>query len=213
MIFENSQIDIQQLPTIEDIDYQRLAPAYLKVKYISSAIFFALMLALIFYIRTYPFVSEHPTLANGLLGLWAVWALANLLLVKATYNVEGYALREKDIVHVKGLITRRQTALPFNRVQHCEIKAGPIQRYFKLKSLEVYTAGGSSSDLRINGLAGDDAQRLKKFIIQTTGQKKVDNQTEGTDQTEFVSPPPAEESAYMTQLDEHSPQIRSDEEE
>ena len=170
------RVDIQQLPTIEDIEYQRLAPAYLKVKYISSIIFFAIMLALILYLRTYPIVYEHPTLANGLLGLWAVWAIINLLLVKATYNVEGYALREKDIVHVKGLITRRQTALPFNRVQHCEIKAGPIQRYFKLKSLEVYTAGGPSSDLRINGLEGDNAQRLKGFIIQTTGQKRSDEE-------------------------------------
>jgi len=176
MIFENSQVDIQQLPTIEDIEYQRLAPAYLKVKYISSIIFFVIMLALILYLRTYPLVYEHPTLANGLLGLWAVWAIINLSLVKATYNVEGYALREKDIVHVKGLITRRQTALPFNRVQHCEIKAGPIQRYFKLKSLEVYTAGGSSSDMRINGLEGDNAQRLKEFIIQTTGQKRSDEE-------------------------------------
>ena len=176
MIFENSQVDIQQLPTIEDIEYQRLDPAYLKVKYISSFIFFAIMLGVIFYIRTYPLVSEHPTLANGLLGVWLVWAMINFSLIKTSYNIEGYALREKDIVHIKGVFTRRQTSLPFNRVQHCEIKAGPIQRYFKLKSLEVYTAGGSSSDLRINGLHGENAQRLKEFIIQTTGEKRSDEE-------------------------------------
>ena len=176
MIFENSQVDIQQLPTVEDIDYQRLDSAYLKVQYISSFIFFAIMLGVIFYVRTYPLVNEHPMLANGLLGVWLVWAIVNFSLVKATYNVEGYALREKDLVHIKGLFTRSQTALPFNRVQHCEIKAGPIQRYFKLKTLEVYTAGGSSSDLKINGLPGETAQRLKEFIIQTTGEKRSDEE-------------------------------------
>jgi len=51
-----------------------------------------------------------------------------------------------------------------------KIKAGPIQRFFKLKTLEVYTAGGHSSDLSIDGLRGDDAQVLKDFIIKTTGQ-------------------------------------------
>jgi len=170
MIFQNSQIDVSQLPSVEAIDFQRLAPAHLKVKYISNAIFFAIMLAVIFYLRTEPIVAEHPRLANGLLIFWGVWMILSFLLTRLGYQIEGYALREKDIVHIKGVINRKQTAIPFNRVQHCEIKAGPIQRLFKLKTLEVYTAGGHSSDMSIAGLKGDDAQVLKNYIVKTTGQ-------------------------------------------
>ncbi|MEO1438705.1 MAG: PH domain-containing protein [Bacteroidota bacterium] len=60
---------------------------------------------------------------------------------------------------------RKITTIPFNRVQHCEIKQGPIERLFNLKTLEVYTAGGATSDLKIPGLPDDRAQELKDFII------------------------------------------------
>ena len=140
MIFQNSQIDVNQLPAIEAINFRRLAPAHLKAKYIGNAIFFAIMLGVVFYLRSQDIVAEHPRLANGLLIFWGAWTLLSFLLTKISYDIEGYALREKDIVHIRGVINRKQTAIPFNRVQHCEIKAGPIQRMFKLKTLEVYTA-------------------------------------------------------------------------
>lgn len=176
MIFQNSEIDVRQLPSIDEIHYQRLDPAHVKVKYIGNAIFFAIMLGAVIYMRWQPLVSEHPRLANGLLIFWGIWMLLSFLLTKLGYDIEGYALREKDIAHIKGVINRRQTAIPFNRVQHCEIKSGPIQRFFNLKTLEVYTAGGHSSDLSINGLRGDDAQILKDFIIKTTGQESYDEE-------------------------------------
>ncbi len=176
MIFQNSQIDVSHLPSIDEIQFQRLDPAHVKVKYIANSIFFLIMLAAVIYLRFQPLVSEHPRLANGLLVVVGVWALIAFVLTKMGYNIEGYALREKDIVHIKGVINRKQTAIPFNRVQHCEIKAGPIQRFFKLKTLEVYTAGGHSSDLSIDGLRGDDAQVLKDFIIKTTGQEQYDEE-------------------------------------
>ena len=176
MIFENSQIDIQQLPMIDEIQFQRLAPAHVRVKYIGSGIFFLIMLAGILYLRTEPLVFNNPRLANGLLIFWALWLVVSFILIKLNYNIEGYALREKDIIHIKGVINRKQTAIPFNRVQHCEIKAGPIQRFFKLKTLEVFTAGGHASDLVIEGLQSEDAQLLKNFIIQTTGEKQHDEE-------------------------------------
>ena len=176
MIFENSQIDVRQLPSIDEIIYQRLDPAHVKVKYIGNVIFFLIMLGGIIYLRNQPLISDHPRLANGLLIFWGLWMILSFVLTKMGYDIEGYALRSKDIVHIKGVINRKQTAIPFNRVQHCEIKAGPIQRFFKLKTLEVYTAGGHSSDLSIDGLRGDDAQVLKNYIIKTTGQIQHDEE-------------------------------------
>lgn len=176
MIFQNTQIDLRQLPSIEEVHYQRLDPAHVRVKYIGNAIFFAIMLGGILYARTEPLIADHPRLANGLLIFWGLWMITAFVLTRLGYQIEGYALREKDIIHIKGVINRKQTAIPFNRVQHCEIKAGPIQRFFNLKTLEVYTAGGHSSDLSIDGLRGDDAQVLKDFIIKTTGQVQHDEE-------------------------------------
>ena len=43
---------------------------------------------------------------------------------------------------------------------------GLFSRYFGLASLELFTAGGSSTDLEINGLTLEEAQRYKIWIIQ-----------------------------------------------
>ena len=43
---------------------------------------------------------------------------------------------------------------------------GLFSRYFGLASLELFTAGGSSTDLEINGLTFEEAQRYKIWIIQ-----------------------------------------------
>ena len=45
---------------------------------------------------------------------------------------------------------------------------GIIQRMFDLHTLQIFTAGGSNSDLSIPGLKADTAQRIKEFIINKT---------------------------------------------
>lgn len=103
--------------------------------------------------------------------LWAIWGLVALLSLWLThrgYHLQGYALRARDIVFRKGVIFQNIVTIPFNRVQHCEISQGPIERFFGLKTLEIYTAGGRSSDLSIPGLLPDQAQQFKEFIIGNT---------------------------------------------
>ncbi|MGB4960930.1 MAG: PH domain-containing protein, partial [Saprospiraceae bacterium] len=77
---------------------------------------------------------------------------------------QGYALRERDILFKSGVFFRSVIVIPFNRVQHCEIEQGPINRFFDLAVLSLYTAGGSSSDLKIPGLTMRMANNLKSFI-------------------------------------------------
>jgi len=64
---------------------------------------------------------------------------------------------------------RSTTVIPFNRIQHAEVKQGPIERRFNLQRLEVYSAGGEGSDLYIPGLLGNRADQLKDFIIKKVG--------------------------------------------
>ena len=82
------------------------------------------------------------------------------------FRHKAYALREHDVLYKRGLIFRKTIALPFNRVQHSEINQGPIERNFNLAALEIFTAGGSQSDLTIPGLLNEDAQSIKAFIME-----------------------------------------------
>jgi len=166
MLFENQEIHIETLPQVEVATFQKLAKNYVTVRYIGSALFFfalSLGIATLFMETN---ILEHPILKYGIVAFWLFWFIATLILVKLGYKVRGYVLREKDIIHRKGVLFKSTTTIPFNRVQHCEISQGPIQRIFNLHTLEIFTAGGSKSDLAIPGLEGDIAQQIRTFIVK-----------------------------------------------
>ncbi len=169
MFFENQEIDLANLPNIVETTFQKLSKNYVSVRYIGNSIFFLLLLGGLFsvYIET-SIIEDYPTLWYGLLAFWCFWMITSFLLVKLGYDIRGYVLREKDIIHRKGVLFKSTTTIPFNRVQHCEISQGPIQRMFNLHTLEIFTAGGGKSDLAIPGLEGDTAQQIKEFIVKKT---------------------------------------------
>lgn len=173
MIFENAQIPVANLPQAEAVEWTPLSPDYRTVEIIATCILFAFFLLgwLVFY-----FVNplKMPWLNWTLL---AVWAGLFALLLRAAfrrYAAEGYALRQHDILHKHGVWWRTVTAIPFNRMQHCEISRGPVESLFGLATLRVFTAGGSSSDLSISGLPLAEAQRVKEFITGKIGGVQAD---------------------------------------
>ncbi|MEM9820516.1 MAG: PH domain-containing protein [Bacteroidota bacterium] len=167
MLFENSHIDLDQLPQVEATPLQSLAPAYPKVMHIGNVILYSILGLILLPVWFKTELSTHP-LAYIVPLIWVFLYLSSTFLVSWSYRVQGYAIRERDIIYRRGVFFRKTTVIPFNRVQHCEVKQGPVERFFNLSSLEVYTAGGQSSDLRIPGLAGDLASQLKSFIIKRT---------------------------------------------
>ena len=51
-----------------------------------------------------------------------------------------------------------------NRVQHVEVSQSWLERYLKLASLKIYTAGESGGDLKIRGLENETAQSMNATI-------------------------------------------------
>ncbi len=188
MFFENQEIDTSSLPNIAETTFQKLSKNYVSVRYIGNTIFFLLLLGGLFsiYIET-SIIEDYPTLWYGLLAFWCFWLITSFLLVKLGYDIRGYVLREKDIIHRKGVLFKSTTTIPFNRVQHCEISQGPIQRLFNLHTLEIFTAGGGKSDLAIPGLEGDTAQQIKEFIVKKTAIAEEETELP-EDQTTDLSP-------------------------
>ncbi len=168
MLFENHEIDIDSLPKVESGEFTKLDSNYLVVRYIGSFIFFLIVGFVIIGAYLLTDISDTPKLFWGLVGFWILWALTSFILTTMGYKIRGYRLRDKDLIHRKGVIFKTVTTIPFNRVQHCEVSQGLIQRMFDLHTLQIFTAGGSNSDLAIPGLKDDTAQRIKEFIINKT---------------------------------------------
>lgn len=188
MVFENSQIETSQLPSIESVDFQKLAPAYRNVEYIGTSIFSAFLLigvAVVFF--TVP--AQYWWFKAAAFALWLFIFIGGMYLAGKQYQMAGYALREHDVVHKHGVWWQTVITIPFNRMQHCEISQGPVQNMFGLATLKVFTAGGTSSDLAIDGLPFEEAQRIKDFITSkiSASTERVEPPEHGSEGTEDIS--------------------------
>jgi membrane protein YdbS with pleckstrin-like domain len=164
-IFQNNNINISDLPVAETATYNKLDKAYLTVLLLARIIAFLILVVIFFFISQW---SEFPELpfSNWLIYLGiAMLSILSIILGFLGFQRKAYALREKDIMFRSGLIIRNHVAIPFNRIQHCEVQQGAIERGFKLAKLKIYTAGGSSSDLSIPGLPVETAHKLRDFVL------------------------------------------------
>lgn len=168
MSFTNVKVDPAELPRAAELDWTAMPPEHRKEVLVQSAITLGILLAVSLVVGVAP--PYPPALA------WLFALLAPLLVVLLgvgaaalalkRISLKGYALRTHDIAYRSGLFWRKVVVLPFNRVQHVEVSSGPLQRRFGLASLKFYTAGGSSVDLKIDGLRGADAERLRAHILE-----------------------------------------------
>ena len=85
-------------------------------------------------------------------------------MTKTIFSRKKYLVHDTYLSYKKGLLVRQMTVIPFSRIQHIEIDEGPIERYFKLSTLSIYTAGDSGKDLKISGLKKEKAQEIKELI-------------------------------------------------
>lgn len=173
MPFTNTQIEITHLPSVSHIEYKGLDKDYLTASMIRT-LFSWIIIGVIFGVIVQFNKSNSdfeevvgPFLKYAVIAVCFL-AVVNLLLTYFGFYKKGYAVRDKDISYKTGLFWKSKTLIPFNRIQHSEVKQGPFERMFGLSSLRVFTAGGSASDLSINGLKQEQANHLKQFIIKKT---------------------------------------------
>lgn len=71
-----------------------------------------------------------------------------------------YALRADDLVVSHGILFRRETIVPYGRMQLVEVTSGPLLRQFGLAALQLHTAA-ATTDASIPGLAPEEATALR----------------------------------------------------
>ena len=66
------------------------------------------------------------------------------------------------------MLTRRESTIPYHRVQHIDLEAGPLERRLGLTSLILRTAS-ASSDSTVPGIDAGDAEALRARILALVG--------------------------------------------
>ena len=176
--FTNNPIDIAQLPKFEEVELKGLNPKYITVLLFN----FSLLLILVIGGFSTLFYFNQDAFSNIIwiaIVVGIVLFLGGLVLFsKLSFHKKGYAFREHDAIYKSGLISEKTTIIPFNRVQHVALHQGFISRKLGLASVELFTAGGSSSDLEIPGLLLADAQLIKNLVSQKINPPKQDEPIE-----------------------------------
>jgi membrane protein YdbS with pleckstrin-like domain len=72
----------------------------------------------------------------------------------------GYAERRDDLMVRRGVMIRRQSVIPYGRMQFIDVTAGPVERSLRLATLRMHTAA-AASDARIPGLDRAQAAKLR----------------------------------------------------
>lgn len=105
------------------------------------------------------------------LALW--WLLVYVMLIipfawrygRAAHAQFGYILLDDGLWLRKGVYWRSYTFVPRIRIQHTEVKHGPIDRRLGLAKLVVFTAGIRMGHLGIPGLTEVQAHALRDALL------------------------------------------------
>lgn len=166
MSFSNLPLDTEGLPEVQTVTFKPIHPDYLKVVRINWAIVFVVLLAGIATVFVLSKKLQNPLAISIVSGIYIILLLATVIIGTGSFNRKQYAIREKDILYKTGWIFQNLHMVPFNRLQHCVVNMGPIERRFGLASLSLYTAASEGKDITIPGLLQTEAEQLKELVIQ-----------------------------------------------
>ncbi|GGD26736.1 PH domain-containing protein [Flavobacterium orientale] len=174
--FTNNQINFDDLPKWEEVVFTPLHKDYLNVVYIGNAIFSVILTLGFFALLLFNDDSRDyilPLAAAKILVIGLLFWLTTI-----AFKKKGYAVRERDVIFRKGILATTTTIIPFNRIQHVALHEGVFSRMYDLSELQIYTAGGSSSDLHISGLPKQQAESIKTYLLGLIENEEVETPDE-----------------------------------
>ena len=142
---------------------KRLHPDSVKASRISQAIFYFLLLI-------------AGSVVSFFVGSWLLWSIIAIVVLlifllgfiwaRKSYDYTWYWLTDEGLYIQRGVLWRRKTLVPRNRIQHTDVAQGPLQRKFNLAKLIAYTAGTRDASVPLDGLLYEVANELREQLRQ-----------------------------------------------
>ncbi|MCS4535902.1 PH domain-containing protein [Corynebacterium sp. HS2168-gen11] len=99
--------------------------------------------------------------------IWQLW-----LIPQQVKNL-GWAETEEDLLIQKGKLWKTFTIVPYGRVQYVDVRQGPFERKYGLKTLTLNTAS-PTSDSHVSGLPAEIADALRDRVALRAKEKMID---------------------------------------
>lgn len=173
--YVNNPIDTLTLPKFEEVQLSPLQAGYYKIVLFNIGIFH-LLLSLVAGGFLY-FVEEIQPYWYIPVAVIVLLLAVSLAIARISFKRRGFAFRTHDVIYRSGAIVVNTIIIPYNRVQHVALHEGLLSRKLGLATVEIFTAGGNSSDLKIPGLDKEHAEKIKQLLIGKV--LKQDKETDG----------------------------------
>lgn len=166
--FSNNPISPDDLPQVAAQYFTPLSMTYIKVNLMCRLVFWLLVVSALLILYWQPWVALPGLLERYLPEIQL--ATAGFGLLSSSYGIvadkhKGYSIREHDFSYRSGVIFRSVISQPVLRIQHVELKHGPIDRHFGLANLEIYSAGGAMHTFAIPGLPEEKAREIRSYVL------------------------------------------------
>lgn len=165
----NRQIWPDEAQPVEDLEFQAVEPAYVKVLTTRIALTYVLIIGVAFII---PLMVESYGwwLLLGVESALVIAMAVNIALIHKIYALKGYALRNRDVSYRSGLFFTSVKTVPFSKIQQVSVRTNPLSRMFRLYHLDIINGSQSAGNvISIPGLTRDKAERLKSILINKDG--------------------------------------------
>ena len=117
-----------------------------------------------------PGIPEWVAVAVGATALvvfvWLWW------LIGRRVRSFGYAERGDDLLVTSGIMFRRLVVVPYGRMQLVDVKAGPIDRWLGITTVQLHTAA-ATTDATIPGLEPSVAADLRDRLARRGEQRSA----------------------------------------
>lgn len=136
--------------------YQRINPSAKKLWRINGIITSAFIMGISYVV--YIFTDLRAFIPGVLLSIYFIFAAPSL-----EYRQWQYKITDRYVDYTHGIFFTNRTVIPISRIQHMDLKQGPLQKSFSLASVVIFTAGQAHE---IRAILYSEAQYIVDSINQ-----------------------------------------------
>ena len=155
---------------LSDPRLKSLDPRQVTVERISGWIFVAVVAAVALVVLAGLIIANWPPdWGMGLLAVGVLVVLTGLAWYAHEWPViahrrRRYLASEEGLEIYRGVVWRSVVNVPRSRIQHTDVRQGPLQRRFGLGTLVVHTAGTQHAAIELDGLSREEAMALRDLV-------------------------------------------------
>jgi membrane protein YdbS with pleckstrin-like domain len=163
-------------PGYESVNYAPLDPRALRLWQLTDLIAYLVLavfpaaggIGIMFNWRWLTPLAVTIWVAYATLAAWTI-----LYYHPRNYRAWGYHVDHRVLLIRQGVWFRSIKLLPLPRLQHVDVKRGPLQRRFGLATLVLHTAGTHAASIEVPGLDAAEAVGLRDHLVAAGGDDGV----------------------------------------